>query len=67
MAGVESGVKIEELSDGPPDLCSDEKSSDEESQTLIAEPTVSKTGGLLNSAAWVLATAIHLLNTVRIE
>eukprot|EP00961_Rhodomonas_salina_P029745 400631-Rhodomonas_salina.2 len=70
MAEVEGCVEIEELSNGPPDLCtssSDDESSKEESLTPITEPAVSKQGGLLNSAAWILATVLHLLNTVRIE
>eukprot|EP00961_Rhodomonas_salina_P277551 3750686-Rhodomonas_salina.1 len=70
MAGVEGCIEIEELSDGPPDLCtssSDDESSNEESLTPIVEQTASKQGGPLNSAAWILATVLHLLNTVRIE
>eukprot|EP00961_Rhodomonas_salina_P294498 3934627-Rhodomonas_salina.1 len=70
MAGVESCVKIEELSDGPSDLCtssSEDESSKEESRIPIAESVVNKKGGLLNGTARVLATVLHLLNTVRIE
>eukprot|EP00961_Rhodomonas_salina_P185451 2503939-Rhodomonas_salina.1 len=70
MAGVEDGVEIEELSDGPPDLCtssSDSESNEDESETHISEPAVDKRGGLINSAAWTLATALRLLNTIRIE
>eukprot|EP00961_Rhodomonas_salina_P152467 2052178-Rhodomonas_salina.1 len=70
MAGVEDGVEIVELSDGPPDLCtssSDSESNEDESETHISTPAVDKRGGLINSTAWTLVTALRLLNTIRIE